>query len=77
MRKAPMTIRELRVMMELVKAGAERSVGELGGDPNPQVVKMRDKAQAELDLADAVLRAMGGDRVALRIFARDFDPAAI
>lgn len=77
MRKAPMTIRELRLMMELVKAGAERSVKEFDGVSNPVVAKMRDKAQAELDLADAVLRAMGGDRVALRIFARDFDPAAI
>lgn len=73
MKKAPMTIRELRVMTQAVADKTRRDVAAFKGNQNPQVIEMLRKAESELYLAEAVLSALGGDRVPLRMMGRSFD----
>ena len=73
MRNAPMTIRELRTMLHLVISKAERDIAMFAGETNPQVVEMRKKIEAERSLAEDILDATRGSRMALRLRVQDLD----
>lgn len=71
MHKSPMTVRELRVMIQAVVDKAGKDLDALAGETNPQIVAVRRKIEAQHDLATAVMQALGGDRVALRQMGRE------
>ncbi len=73
MHKSPMTVRELRVMMQAVVDKAGKDLAVLAGETNPQIVAVRNKIEAQHDLAEAVMQALGGDRVALRSMGRELE----
>lgn len=64
-KKAP-SLAELRKLVQLVADHAEHNVKEMTGG-NPQIVDARKQNQARFELASAILEAMRGDLVALRI----------
>ena len=76
MTNTPMTIRELRTMIQLVIDKAERDIATFAGETNPQIVEIRKRIEAEKSFAVDVLDAAHGSRQALRLRGRDFDASA-
>ena len=56
-------------LLEAVVARCSSNVKEWKTADNPQIVKMRERAQAELDLAQATLDALKGNTVDLKMTA--------
>ena len=61
---------EIRKLVEVARNEALSTAELLKGDSNPQVLETYFRAVGETQAFDAVLEAMLGDAVTLRIFAR-------
>jgi len=65
-----MKMRELTTMIDEAARVQMDCANRLGGSDNPQVIDMRNRAQTAAATLEAVRLAIRGDRVFLRLLAR-------
>jgi len=66
--RKPLTPKQLSAELSKVIEQQKESLAAYGKDPNPQIVVMRHKAQAVLDFAEAVHKAISGNTFHLKTY---------
>ena len=62
-------IREVRKLLDQTIAKLRSAIRTYGKSSNPQIVAMKERAEARLDMAELLADALAGDLVRLRIYA--------
>lgn len=64
------TIHQLQKLLEAAIVSHKETIASFEGDQNPQVVEMRQRAEARLEAYESVYQATTGRTILLRILAK-------
>ena len=66
-----LSLAEIRQQLNKAIAKCDRTIEACTGSDHPQIIALLNKTKGERNAFDAVLRALEGDRITLKLFTQE------